>query len=518
MIFAHCHCIIQSDVVFLLIKAELKKFYKLKIEMNIRIVFGLLGYLTLATGAAMLPPLILATMNKDDGDAAAFLLSMFLCIAVTFELERFGGLKGKDNIGVREGIAVTGLGWLLVSILGTVPYIAGGYLNLVDSFVESFAGFSGTGATVFADVEILPRSILLWRSLSNWVGGLGVVVIFMAILSHFGRGAMFILKAEMTGPTKERNMPRIRDNAKMLFKIYALLTFLCAVGYFLCGLDVFAAVNHAMTTIATGGYSIYNETVNEYGNPYLEFCMAFFMIVASGSFAMYAVAYQRGISTIFRNAEFKVYLWIVFIATAIISTDLILEMDWEVGYAVRSALFHVASLSSTTGFVAHDFDTYPPISKSFLMMTIFLGGCAGSTAGGLKVARIILLFKFVVMIVRQKIHPQLINAVKLNGKTIDEGVVYGAARFFFALVVLDIFFAFVMMFDGIDFINSISVSVSTMSSVGPGFGIEGATSTYGLLPNFSKIVACACMFLSRLEIFVVLVLLTPSFWRNSDGW
>ena len=466
----------------------------------------------------MLPPLIVATLSNAHGDAAAFLLAMFLCVAVTFELERFGGLKGKDNIGVREGIAVTGLGWLLVSILGTVPYLAGGYLNLIDSFVESFAGFSGTGATVFADVEILPKGILLWRSLSNWVGGLGIVVIFMAILSQFGRGAMFIFKAETTGPTKERNMPRIRDNAKILFKVYVALTFLCAVGYFLCGLDFFTAINHAMTTIATGGYSVYNGTVEEYGNPYLEICMAVFMIIASGSFAMYAVAYQRGLKTIWRNAEFKVYLWIVLVVSAIITVDLIAEMNLQVDYAARSALFHVASLSSTTGFVANDFDKYPPISKVCLMMTMFLGGCAGSTAGGLKVARIILLFKFVALIVRQKIHPQLINTVKLNGKPIDEGVVYGAARFFFALVLLDIFFAFVMMFDGIDFINSISVSVSTMASVGPGFGIEGATSTYALLPTLSKFFACVCMFLSRLEIFTVLVLLTPSFWKNNQGW
>ena len=466
----------------------------------------------------MLPPLIVAALSNAHGDAAAFLLAMFLCVAVTFELERFGGLKGKDNIGVREGIAVTGLGWLLVSILGTVPYLAGGYLNLIDSLVESFAGFSGTGATVFADVEILPKGILLWRSLSNWVGGLGIVVIFMAILSQFGRGAMFILKAETTGPTKERNMPRIRDNAKILFKVYVALTFLCAVGYFLCGLDFFTAINHAMTTIATGGYSVYNGTVEEYGNPYLEICMAIFMIISSGSFAMYAVAYQRGLKTIWRNAEFKVYLWIVLVVSAIITVDLVAEMDLQVDYAARSALFHVASLSSTTGFVANDFDKYPPISKVCLMMTMFLGGCAGSTAGGLKVARIILLFKFVALIVRQKIHPQLINTVKLNGKPIDEGVVYGAARFFFALVLLDIFFAFVMMFDGIDFINSISVSVSTMASVGPGFGIEGATSTYALLPTLSKFFACVCMFLSRLEIFTVLVLLTPSFWKNNQGW
>lgn len=482
--------------------------------MNKRITAGLLGYLTLFVGAAMLPSFFLAAFNEEAGGAAAFLLSIFLCVAVTFELERFGGLKGKDNIGVRDGIAVTALGWLLISVLGTIPYLAGGYLNLVDSMVESFAGFSGTGATVFNDVEILPKSILLWRSVSNWIGGLGIVVIFMALVSQFGRGAMFILRAETTGPTKDRQMPRIRDNAKALFKIYVGLTLICAIGYFLCGLDSFASINHAMTTIATGGYGIYNSTVDEYGNVYLEYCMAFFMIISSGSFAMYAVAVNRGVKTIFQNAEFKIYLEIIFVAAAIISADLILEMNLNPEIAVRSAVFHVASLSSTTGFVAHDFDTYPPISKAFLMMTMFLGGCAGSTAGGLKVARIILLFKFIALIVRQKIHPQLINAIKLNGQVIDEPIVYGAAKFFFVIVVMDIIFAFVMMFDGIEFVDAISVSLSTMASVGPGFGIEGATSTYALLPDFSKLAACVFMFLSRLEVFSVLVLFTPSFWKS----
>lgn len=487
--------------------------------MNQRVVAGLLGYLTLFTGAAMVPPFVLAAVTEEIGGAADFLLSIFLCVAVTFELERFGGLKGKDNIGVRDGIAITGLGWLLVSILGTVPYLAGGYLNLIDSLVESFSGFSGTGATVFDDVEVLPRSILLWRSLSNWVGGLGIVVIFMAILSQLGRGAMFILRAESTGPTKDRQMPRIRDNAKDLFKVYVGLTLICAVSYYLCGLNVFAAVNHAMTTIATGGYGVYNDLVSVYGNPYLEYCMAFFMIVSSGSFAMYATAFRRGGGVILRNGEFKIYLWIIFVVAAIIAADLVLEMKFDVETAIRGAIFHVASLSSTTGFVSYDFDTYPPLSKACLMMMMFLGGCAGSTAGGLKVARIILLFKFVVAIVRQKLHPQILSPVKLDGTAIEDGVVYGAAKFFFAVVVMDILFAFVMMFDGIDFVNSISVSVSTMASVGPGFGIQGATSTYALLPPFSKLCACVFMFLSRLEVFTVLVLFTPTFWKSaSQNW
>lgn len=486
--------------------------------MNRRIVAGLLGYLTLACGAAMVPPFILAATAEEFDGAAAFLLSIFLCLAATFELERFGGLQGKDNVGIREGIAITGLGWLLISILGLVPYFAGGWLNLLDSLVESFSGFSGTGATVIEDVEILPRSILLWRSMSNWFGGLGIVVIFMAIAPQFGRGGMFILKAETTGPTKERQMPRIRDNAKALFTIYVALTVICAGAYFLCGLEPFAAINHAMTTIATGGYGIYNGTVNEYGNAYLEYCMAFFMIVSSGSFAMYVVACRRGAGVIFRNAEFCTYLTIISVAAVVIAIDLVVEMHASPETALRSSVFHVASLSSTTGFVAHDFDKYPPISKALMLMMMFLGGCAGSTAGGLKVARIILLFKFVALIVRQKLHPNLISQVKLSGRAVDEDVIYGAAKFFFAVVVLDVLFAAVMMFDGIDFVNAISVSVSTMASVGPGFGIEGATSTYALLPSLSKFCACGFMFLSRLEIFTVLALLSPGFWHKSKSW
>ena len=486
--------------------------------MNKRIVSSLLGYLTLFCGAAMIPPFILAATANEFNGAAAFLLSIFLCLAATFELERFGGLNEKDNVGIREGIAITGLGWLLISILGLVPYFAGGYLNFLDSLVESFSGFSGTGATVFDDVEILPRSILLWRSLSNWFGGLGIVVIFMAILPQLGRGGMHILKAETTGPTKDRQMPRIRDNAKALFLIYVTLTVICAVGYFLCGLTPFVAINHAMTTIATGGFGVYNGTVSEYGNAYLEYCMAFFMVVSSGSFAMYVVACRRGASVIWKNTEFRTYLTIIFIAAIIVAVDLFLEMKVDVETAIRASVFHVASLSSTTGFVSHDFDTYPPLSKACLVLTMFLGGCAGSTAGGLKVARIVLLFKFVGLIIRQKLHPNLISKVTLSGRPIDEDIVYGAAKFFFAVVVMDIMFAAVMMFDGIDFVNSISVSVSTMASVGPGFGIEGATSGYNLLPSFSKLCACGFMFFSRLEIFTVLALLSPSFWNSSKNW
>ncbi|MBR6710284.1 MAG: TrkH family potassium uptake protein [Selenomonadaceae bacterium] len=485
--------------------------------MNLRLVSAILGYLTLACGAAMLPPLLLAGFLNESA-AASFLLSMLLCLGVAFELERYGAVTDQDNLSVREGIAITGLGWLLVSLLGMFPYFTGGYLNLLDSIVESVSGFSGTGATVIEDVEILPKSILLWRSLSNWVGGLGIIVIFMAILPSAGRGAVYMFRAESTGPTHERQMPHIRDNAKALFRVYVVFTAVCAIAYWLCGLSPFPAVNHAMTTIATGGYSIYNGAVMDYGNLWLEGCMSFFMVLSSGSFAMYVMTWRHGWGGILRNTEFRAYLWIIAVAAVMISIDLIVEMKMDVVSALRYSVFQVASLSSTTGFVSYDFDTWPPLAKGLLMMTMFLGGCAGSTAGGLKVSRIVLLFRMVLSIVWQKVHPQAMKPVKMNGQPVPDDVLYGVARFFFAYVMLDVLFALVMLLDGIDLIDAVSVSISTMGSVGPGFGIEGATSTYALLPDFSRACACIFMFLARLEIFTVIAMLTPEFWSREKGW
>ncbi len=484
--------------------------------MNLRLVAIVLGHLTLACGAAMFPPVILAVIFADPHGSSIFFLSMVFCLIVTFELERFGMKTRRKNLGVREGLAVTGLGWLLICLLGMIPYVAGGYLNLLDAFLESVSGFSGTGATVIEDVEILPWAVLLWRSLSNWLGGLGIIIIFVAILPQ-GRGAMNLVRAEATGPTNERQMPRIRDNAKAIFLVYVALTIFCSIVYWICGLEFFPAVNHAMTTIATGGFSTFNGSVADYGNIYLEIAMTFFMIVSSGSFAMYVVAWKKGSRVIFQNTEFNFYLRLIGVAAILIMLDLIFEGNFSIFNAVRFSIFHVASMASTTGFVSYDFDTFPPFAKGVLLMTMFLGGCAGSTAGGLKVSRIVLLAKLVYSIAWQKLHPRMIAQVKMNDRVVSDEILFGVAKFFFAYVMMDIILAFIMLLNGIPMIDAVSVSVSTIGSVGPGFGIQGAMSSYSLLPDASKIFVCIFMFLSRLEIFTVLVLFTPEFWRR-QGW
>lgn len=484
--------------------------------MNLRLVSIVLGHLTLACGAAEIFPVILAVASGDSHGASIFFLSMIFCLIVTFELERFGIKTRKENLGVREGLAVTGLGWLTICLLGMIPYVAGGYLNLLDSFLESVSGFSGTGATVIEDVEILPSSVLLWRSLSNWVGGLGIIVIFVAILPQ-GRGVINLVRAEATGPTSERQMPKVRDNAKALFIVYVALTILCSIVYWICGLKIFPAINHAMTTIATGGFSTFNGSVADYGNIYLEIAMTFFMIISSGSFAMYVVAWKKGLKIILKNTEFNFYLRMIGVAALLILLDLIVEGGFSILDAIRLSTFHVASMASTTGFVSYDFDTWPAFAKGVLLMTMFLGGCAGSTAGGLKVSRIVILAKMVYSIAWQKLHPRMVATVKLNDRVVPDEILLDVARFFFAYVLMDILLAFIMLLNGVPMIDAVSVSVSTIGSVGPGFGIQGAMSSYSLLPDSSKIFVCFFMFLSRLEIFTVLVLFTPAFW-NRKGW
>ena len=488
--------------------------------MNLNLIAAVLSTMSLTAGAALAAPFLLAVCYGEPMGGANFLLVMLICLILSFELKRRG--KNIDpevtTLGVREGIAVTGLGWLMMSLLGMLPYLFSGYMTPLDCFVESVSGFSGTGATVIEDVEILPKSILLWRSLTNWIGGLGIIVIFMAILPQMGRGAMYMFRAESSGPTKDRQLPRIRDNAKALFLIYVVFSIICALVYMLCGLSWFSALNHALTTIATGGFSIYNDGITAYESPALEFCMAFFMILSSASFAMYVTAWRQGCRVIWQNTEFRVYLAVVAGAAFLIALDLCVETDMDVWDVARYSVFHVASISSTTAFVTYDFDAWPAFSKCIMLILMFMGGCAGSTSGGLKISRMVLLVKMVQSVVRQKLHPQMVYQVRMNGRVVPEEVLFSVARFFFAYMMVDVAFAAVLIFDGVSMTEAVSVAVSTLGSVGPGFGLEGAMSSYALLSPISKAAACVVMFLGRLEIFTVIALFTPEFWSRKKGW
>lgn len=468
----------------------------------------------MALGMVLTLNAVVSIVCQDDG-LLALAGAALVSFAVGMGMQR--SRKGAvDDLSVREGIAITSLSWILVTFLGMLPYVFGGYLNILDGILECISGLSGTGATVITDIEVLPQSLLVWRSLTHWLGGLGIIVIFIALFPQFGHGIVHMMDAESTGPTSDRMLPRVRQMAKALFTVYVVLTTAATVALMACGLDFLTALEHAFSTIATGGFSPYNDSVAHFNSPLIEGVLALFMILSSANFSIYIAAWRKGIGVIFRDTEFRLYVALVLGASALMSLNLIYGASYDPLEAVRETFFQAASISSSTGFVSADFDQWPSFSKGILLFLMFCGGCAGSTAGGLKVTRLMLLMKTMRSVVQQKLSPRSVVQVHSNGEDYNEEILYGVARFFVAYVILDILWTVLFIGDGVPTLDAIGLSVSTMGSCGPAFGTVGPTCTYAELPVFSKVIVCISMLMGRLEMFPVLAVLMPSFWRHSN--
>lgn len=482
--------------------------------MDIRIILYVLGRISMALGIVLTLNAVVSIVCQDDGLlalAGAALVSF--AVGMGMQRSRKGAI---EDLSVREGIAITSLSWILVTFLGMLPYVFGGYLNILDGILECISGLSGTGATVITDIEVLPQSLLVWRSLTHWLGGLGIIVIFIALFPQFGHGIVHMMDAESTGPTSDRMLPRVRQMAKALFTVYVVLTTAATVALMACGLDFLTALEHAFSTIATGGFSPYNDSVAHFNSPLIEGVLALFMILSSANFSIYVAAWRKGIGVIFRDTEFRLYVALVLGASALMSLNLTYGASYDPLEAVRETFFQAASISSSTGFVSADFDQWPSFSKGILLFLMFCGGCAGSTAGGLKVTRLMLLMKTMRSVVQQKLSPRSVVQVHSNGEDYNEEILYGVARFFVAYVILDILWTVLFIGDGVPTLDAIGLSVSTMGSCGPAFGTVGPTCTYAELPVFSKVIVCISMLMGRLEMFPVLALLMPSFWRHSN--
>lgn len=483
--------------------------------MNFRIVCYILGRLLMAEAIILLIPLFMAWWGREPS-LTAFLLSL-LAAAGIGGLLLWNGRVQVDQLTMREGIAITGLGWILAMALGMLPYVCGGYLGVLDALFESISGFTGTGATVMEQLADKPPSILFWRMMTHWFGGLGIIVIFIALLPQTGQSTVYMYNAETTGPTRERVLPRLRDMTKALFGIYLLFTFLAFWVYLFCGLTPMDALTHAMSTIGTGGFSTYDDNAMHFDSVPLEGWMTFFMILAGGNFGLYYRVWRKGPGVLRRNTEFKAYLAMEMMAMLLITLNLMDGMGLDPGQAFRYASFQVGSIS-TTGFVSADFDQWPGFSKGILLVLMICGGCAGSTAGGMKVSRMVLLVRNAWAIVHQKISPRRVVEVRMNGSKVDAEVLLRVGQFFFLYILFIVFWALLLTADGLSCFDAISISVTTMGSVGPAFGIAGATCTYAGLSVFAKSILCIAMLLGRLEMFTLLVMLSPDFWQKGSRW
>lgn len=480
--------------------------------MNAVLVVRILGILLIFLAAALLAP-IPFSLSFADGAWGSFLLSSLICAAIGGILvTRF---QSKKDFAVREGFAVVTFGWATFALFGALPFLLSGSIpDVVDAVFETMSGFTTTGATILSDIEALPPSILFWRALTQWLGGMGFIVLSLAILPMLGVGGMQLFKAEMPGPTADRLKPRIQDTAKLLWGVYVLLTALQTILFMFGGMNFFEAVCHAFTTLASGGFSTRNASIAAFDSAYIDWVTVFGMFLAGINFALIYHA-LRGKGRIFwRNEEFRIYLWLTAAMIVLVMAANHGSVYTSIFDNLRYSAFQVVSILTTTGFGTADYVLWPSMSQHLLFFAMFIGGCAGSTAGGMKVARFLLLFKHAQVQIYRLIHPRAVRLVKLGEVPVDREVMQAILGFFALWMGTFMFATILMSAAGLDMISAAGSVIATLGVVGPGFGSVGPMENYAHLVPFGKSTLIFCMLLGRLELFTLLVLFFPSFWRK----
>lgn len=480
-----------------------------------KIIFKIIGQLLFIEAFMMLVCLLMSYCYGEH-DTLAFMVStlLTLCGGVIF---KYLGRNASNNLNRREAYLVVTLTWIVFSFFGMFPYLAGGYItNITDAYFETISGFTTTGATIMGDVERMPHAILFWRTMTQWIGGLGIVFFTIAILPSMGGGSMKIFAAEATGPIKSKLHPRVSTSAKWLWSIYMALTIGCLVAFWLCGMDWFDSINYSMTTTATGGFATHNDGLNHYNSPAVEYVAILFQFLAGINFMLlYMVVFKGKIRDLLKNSEFKLYITIILIATIWITLLLIYKRGFDTEGALRASLFHVVSMLTTTGLFMGDISNWPQISMLILACCMFLGACAGSTSGGFKCIRSMMLLSVLRNEFRRILHPNAVLPIKVNGQAIPNNKLPSLLAFFTASIVMCIVVAAMMVMVGVGNRDAITISLSCVSNVGLSLGTGGSDLSWAMLPWGIKWALTLLMLMGRLEIMTVLVLFTKSFWHDN---
>ena len=482
-----------------------------------------MGVLLLFNGGFVLLSALVSFIYKD-GVTFEMTLSAFLTLSIGALLMLFGRQHDRQ-IQKREGYLIVTLGWILMAVTGTFPYLlTASFTDFTSSFFETMSGYTTTGATVFSDLEILPKGILFWRSTTHWIGGMGIIVLAIAILPFLGIGGIQLFIAEAPGPGGDKLHPRITDTAKRLWLIYVAYTCLETLLLWLAGMSFFDALNHAMSTVSTGGFSTKNSSIAFWNQqPVIQYIITFFMLLAGTNFVLSYFTLTGRFKKIFCDEEFKLYFGLILVFTLLTSTVLIFKEGsvigepyfWEATEAkFRVALFQVIAVITTTGFVTSDFTLWTPLLTVVFFGLMFLGGSSGSTSGGVKVVRHLLMIKSGFLEFKRALHPNAIIQARYNTKTVSDSIAYNILGFFILYMLSFIIGAVGFGILGIDFESAVGLSASTLGNVGPALGEFGPSSTYAALAQGGKWWATFLMLLGRLELFTVLVLFTPFFWKK----
>lgn len=479
--------------------------------MNVTLLENILGRLLMAFSITMAVPLMIALFYRESA-VWSFLISLVTTGVIGTAMFFHGKIEGK--IGVRDSFAVVGGAWILASLFAALPFILSGVVpSYIDAVFEAVSGLTTTGASVLSNLEILPRSILFWRSLLHWIGGMGIIVMFIVLLPNLGIGNARIFYSETPGPLDEKIVPKIKDTAMILWRIYFGLTLINIILLMVAGMSFFDAVNHAFATMATGGFSTRSASIAAYNSVPIELITTLFMFIAGANFSLFIQVWKQRSLRPLRDTELKYYFLIVLISTLIITASLVIQHGAGSLPALRQSGFQVVAIMTTTGFASADFDQWPGIAKMVLFFLMFIGACAGSTAGGIKVSRIVLLVKMGLAQLKQAIHPRLVVNIVVQDRVMDNTVLANVGRFFFVYILTFSLGSILVTATGLEPFDAMSAVVATLSSVGPGFGVVGPMVTYAPLHPFAKGVLTACMLLGRLELFTLLVFLQPDFWR-----
>ncbi len=481
--------------------------------MNYKLVFHILGMILRVEAVLMLPSLVIAYAT-GDGDAKAFLLAMVITMAVG-QLLCFLPWRGV-KMQARDGFATVALTWIVLSMCGALPYVFSGVLpNFIDAFFETVSGFTTTGSTVLTFIEGQPRGILFWRAQTQWMGGVGVLVLALALVPKLGEGSVYLMRAESPGPIKSKLTPRVSDTAKILYSIYIGLTVGEIFSLRLAGMPWYDCFIHAFSTISTGGFSNRNASIAAYGSLAVEWIIIVFMFLSGINFALLYFAVRRNFKAVFESEELRSYTLMATLATVFIVINLVVKAGWELNLrTVTDSAFQVVTLMTTTGYMTYDYTLWPTFSQTVLIFVMFAGACAGSTAGGVKQIRVVLLVKNLRREVRRILHPRQVTTIRSDGERVDEPILSGISLFFFAYILMLLVVTLVVSWDDVGFTAAFTASLTCISNVGPAFSVLGPTSNFAALSGVSKLFLSLNMLLGRLEIMPLLLLLFPSLWKK----
>lgn len=480
--------------------------------MQIHIVLHILGILLIFLALTMLLPLPFS-WYYSDGCLLAFLTSSVLTFSIGFLL--FKLTKLEQEVRSREGFAIVTLAWVSFSAFGSLPFIFSGSMpNLTDAFFETMSGFTTTGATILTNVESLPPSILFWRSLTHWLGGMGIIVLSIAILPFLGVGGMQLFKAEVPGPVPDKLTPRVTETAKILWGVYLLFSALETLLLLLGGMNLFEALCHTFGTMATGGFSTKNNSIGAYNSPFIDYVIIFFMISAGINFSLHYQFLNRDFKTYFRNREFLMFAALILGGTLFIFFDVWQRHFSDVEISFRRSLFQTVAILTTTGYTTADYEQWSFSSQFILFLFMLIGGCAGSTGGGMKIIRLYVLIQFVRTEIKKLLHPKAIIQLRVGERVIPKEIVMNILGFLALMSGLFVGGVLIMTFLGLDFTSALGAVAASLGNIGPGLGTVGPADNYAHIPILGKWVLSFLMLVGRLEIYTVLILLAPSFWQK----